>query len=108
MQAVAFHISKKTAEFKVKSVASVNLESLSEMPIDTHYVDYKTRIIKLFGTFNLSVSSFGLEYSIRQFFYFAKQNEKSTGLTNTNYFGNANHPIKILFFEKFKTRTEPF
>ena len=39
----AFFLSKKTADFLFKSGANVKLVPISEMRIDTHYVDYKKK-----------------------------------------------------------------
>ena len=55
----AYFIIKKTADILVKSGANVQLLAFSEIAIDSHYVDYNRRTIKLFGTVIAEVSSLG-------------------------------------------------
>ena len=63
----ASFINKKTTDILVKSGANIKLLSTSELPIDTHYVDYNRRIIKLFGTLIANVSSLGWQINSEKF-----------------------------------------
>ena len=63
----ASFINKKTADILVKSGANVNLLSTSEMPMNTHYVDYKRRTIKLLVTLIADVSSHGWQINLTKF-----------------------------------------
>ena len=63
----ASFINKKTADVLLKSGASVKLLSTSELPIDTHYVDYNRRTIKLFGTLMADVFSLGWQTNSAKF-----------------------------------------
>ena len=63
----ASFINKKTADVLLKSGASVKLLSTSELPIDTHYVDYNRRTIKLFGTLIADVFSLGSQTNSAKF-----------------------------------------
>ena len=63
----ASFINKKTADILVKSRANINLLSTSETPIDTHYVDYIRRTIKLLVTSIADVSSLGWQINLTKF-----------------------------------------
>ena len=92
-----FLIKTKTADFLDKSGTNVRMLWVSEIPIDTHCLDYNRRTINLFGPLFADISSLSWHINLEKLFISINCTRCLLEIRSAKLTGSPNYPIKTNF-----------